>query len=387
MHTEFSKTRLFSRVRATSGLLMGYGAAVLAACVIAIGLPPATASAKAMKDYRLSGPYTQNNLTVYLIHREGRGTGPTPVTLDEAMKEGLVKVIETGNVKQLMVRNLGAREVFIQAGDIVKGGKQDRVLVTSQIIPPHSGYLPIGAFCVESGRWAGRGREKVSEFSASAYRMPSRAGKIAILKRMGIETVHEADRIGMSGIRIGSGISQGARRRASGRSLQNEVWRSVGMVQDSLGMTVGARVTDRRSRTSLQLSLENKCLASALVDYEKALRSLLDAHPDAVGYVFAVGGRLNSGDEFGSPDLFRKVWPRQLRAAATEAIAETGVRKRKQPTLAEVAAFIDAARAAKSVSRAMPGGMNLETRMADEALYMEVRRGNNRWVHRTFVAR
>ena len=31
-------------------------------------------------------------------------------------------------------------------------------------------------------------------------------------------------------------------------------------------------------------------------------------HPDAVGYVFAVGGRIDGGDEFGSAGLFRKLW-------------------------------------------------------------------------------
>ena len=55
--------------------------------------------------------------------------------LGEAMGEGLVKILETGDVEELVIRNLGDREVFIQAGDIVKGGKQDRVLTVSMIVP------------------------------------------------------------------------------------------------------------------------------------------------------------------------------------------------------------------------------------------------------------
>ncbi len=35
----------------------------------------------------------------------------------------------------------------------------------------------------------------------------------------------------------------------------------------------------------------------------------------------------------------------------------------------------------------MPGGLNLETRKASGSFYMEVRRGNDHWVHRNFVAR
>lgn len=387
MHTKPSNERPARRVRSVSRLLWTYGAAVLLACAVATGLPPQASAAAAGKDYRLSGPYTQNNLSIYLIHREGRTGGPAPITLGEAMRQGIVQVVETGSVRRLKVRNLGDREVFIQAGDIVKGGKQDRVLLTSLIVPPKSGYIPIGAFCVEAGRWAGRGLESVMAFSTSAYRMPSRAGKIAMMKSMDYETAPatlqtETWREALHGLSVFGGT-----RRRSGASPQDEVWRSVGMVQKALGRAVRARVADERSRTSLQLSLENKRLASVVADYEKTLGGLSAKHPDAVGYVFAVNGRINSGDEFGSAGLFRKLWPRQLKAAATEAIAEKGAHERIQPTLAEVGAFIDSARAAKPASRAMPGGLRLETRKASGSFYMEVRRGNDRWVHRNFVAR
>lgn len=386
MHAKLSNERPVKRERTVSRLFRAYGVAVLIACVAAIGLAPQVAAAKAMKDYRLSGPYTQNNLSIYLIHREGGNKGPAPITLAEAMRRGFVKVVETDSVRRLVVRNLGDREVFIQSGDIVKGGKQDRVLVASLIIPPNSGSIPIGAFCVESGRWAPRGLESVKAFSASAYRIPSRAGKIAIMKSMGRERAPGADRFERLRERWpGLRISRGDRRRM-GASHQEDVWRSVGAMQRALGHAVRAQVADRRSRTSLQLSLENKRLASALAGYENNLARLLEEHTDAVGYVFAVNGRINSGDEFGSAGLFRKLWRRQLKAAATEAVAEVDARKREQPTLAQVAAFIDSARAAKTASKAMPGGMNLETRRASGLYYMEVRRGNDRWVHRTYVA-
>lgn len=387
MYTRLSKRRPARRAWAASRPFRTYGVAVLLACVVAIGLPPPASAASAGKDYRLSSPYTQNNLSIYLIHREGRTGGPAPITLGEAMRRGIVKVVETGSVRRLKVRNLGDREVFIQAGDIVKGGKQDRVLLTSLIVPPKSGYIPIGAFCVEQGRWARRGLEDVMAFSTSAYRMPSRAGKIAMMKGMGYETAPATGRTGTWGEDLHGLSILGGMRRRRGASLQGEMWRSVGMTQRALGRAMGARVADQRSRTSLQLSLENKRLASAVADYEKALGGLSAKHPDAVGYVFAVNGRINSGDEFESAGLFRRLWQRQLKAAATEAVAEKGAHKRIQPTLAEVGAFIDSARAAKPATRAMPGGLNLETRKASGSFYMEVRRGNDHWVHRNFVAR
>ena len=257
-------------------------AAVLAA---AVATGSATAPA-ADNDYRLTGPYTRGNLSIYLIHRENTDRAPVPLALGEAMEQGAVEVLETGTVEELVIRNTGDRAVFIQAGDIVKGGKQDRVLTASMILPPHSGDI-----------------------------------------------------------------------------------------------------ADARSRSSLQLSLENPDLASALEDYEAALGRLAQDHADAVGYVFAVGGKLDGGDEFDSAGLFRKLWARQLRAAATQALASDPGPGRDPPAPAEVSAFIDGARRGDAAVREMPGGMSLEAREAETALYTEMRRARGSWFHRAFIAR
>src|SRR5262249_1349428 len=74
---------------------------------------------------RLSGPPSHENLTVYFIHGPS-APGKVPLTLEEALAKRVVEVHETGNVNELEVRNLGGDEVFIQSGDIVKGGQQDR---------------------------------------------------------------------------------------------------------------------------------------------------------------------------------------------------------------------------------------------------------------------
>ena len=351
--------------------------AVLAASVIAMGWTAQATAVSANESYRLTGPYTHNNLAIYLIHREGGDRGPVPLTLGEAMEQGLVKVTETGDVEELVVRNLGGREVFIQSGDIVKGGMQDRVLTVSMILPPNSGDIPVGAFCVEHGRWSRRSQEKTTEFSASTARLPSQAGRKAIAERMRRDIVSGAD----STARPNRG-----RQWAQGESLQYQVWDSVRGVQVNLGLAMELDVADERSPSSLQLSLENSALASALEDYGATLGRLPQEHTGVVGYVFAINGKINSGDEFGSAGLFRKLWPRQLKAVSTEAIAEEDTPIRDQPTLAEVAAFIDGVRAAEPVGMSMPGRMRLEMRETKEALYTEIRRRNGHWVHRSFVA-
>ena len=113
---------------------------------------------------------------------------------------------------------------------------------------------------------------------------------------------------------------------------------------------------------------------------------LVQENPRAVGYVFAINGRINSGSEFGSAGLFQKLWPRQLKAAATEAIAEEGAQPGDELTLAEVAGFIDEAGAAEPVGRSMPGGMSLKIRRTEQSLHTEIRRQNGDWVHRSFIS-
>ena len=95
-------------------------------------------AAPAAEDIRVTGPVTHENLSVYFIH--GRSTpGKVPLTLEEALAKHVVEVRETGNVNQLEIENLGNDEVFIQSGDIVKGGQQDRALMVSLVLPPKSG--------------------------------------------------------------------------------------------------------------------------------------------------------------------------------------------------------------------------------------------------------
>ena len=128
---------------------------------------------------RISGPHVHANLAVYFVHGVSAG-GAVPLTLQEALAKGQVQVVETGRVNELQIENTGAEQVFIQAGDIVKGGKQDRVLTVSFLLPPNSGRVPIASFCVEQGRWSARGKEDQAKFSSAGEAMPSRAALLAM---------------------------------------------------------------------------------------------------------------------------------------------------------------------------------------------------------------
>src|SRR3979411_2854181 len=72
-------------------------------------------------DYTLSGPFTHDNLTVFLIHGPNRMTRNL-LSLEEAIDQHKVVVFETRNVNELSIENVSSEDVFIESGDIVKGG-------------------------------------------------------------------------------------------------------------------------------------------------------------------------------------------------------------------------------------------------------------------------
>src|SRR5439155_19494651 len=86
---------------------------------------------------------------------------------------------ETRSVNELTIENVSREEVYVQSGDIVKGGQQDRMLVVDLILPPRSGKIPIAAYCVENGRWHKRGAEEVTVFNSSSNVVASRDIKLA----------------------------------------------------------------------------------------------------------------------------------------------------------------------------------------------------------------
>src|SRR5258708_36768212 len=137
--------------------------ALLMSCLIAGAATSETPTA----GYRLSGPYTHDNLAIFLIHGPNRPHKKV-LSLQEALAQRKAVVYETGSVNELTVENLSPDEdIYLQSGDIVKGGQQDRVLKDDLIIEPKSGRLPIASFCVEHGRWTRRGSEAVGRFESA----------------------------------------------------------------------------------------------------------------------------------------------------------------------------------------------------------------------------
>ena len=374
----------------------------------AAGLGMATlATAAPDPTLKISAPLAHENLAVYLV-RGSSIAGPTPATLEEALAKGSVIVHETGNVRELRIENTGAEPVFIQFGDLVKGGQQDRVLTTSLLIPPHSGKIAIGAYCVEQGRWNSRGTEDVTKFSASNAQLFSRTAKLAIARAPiasaeGRSTLGAApppadrrawrDRIGsveplINQVRPPAEESQ---RPVQGtrpyvRSGQGDVWDSVAAAQTQLTARLAAPMASETSKSSLQLTLENERLQKAQADFITALEAKGLADDDVVGVVIAINGKIAGADIYPSNGLFRKMWPKLVRTAATEALASSTTDAPPSPSIAHVEQFLAEAEKGEANTRALANIAQHETKESANVLKVEARTSDGRWIHRNFLA-
>jgi len=304
--------------------------------------------------YRISEPVSYKNLSIFLIHGKDENTKGNILTLQEALERKLFVVYETSEVNELDVENLSKEfDVFIQSGDIVKGGKQDRVLAVSIIIPARSGRVSIESFCVESGRWTKRGSEDSGKFTSSNDRIVTKELKIA----------------------------------ANATRSQQEVWNQVSEAQAKLGKTVGGSVAAADSASSLQLSLENRQVVANVDDYIRHLSALTDGKSDVIGYAFAVNGKINSADVYVSSSLFKKVWPKMLKAAATEAVAESrGVRLAAPVKAGDIEGFIGDSEKARAKEQSVGAGARLVTREDKDNVMFETRDEKSKAVvHKSYV--
>ena len=315
----------------------------------------ATSAAEA----RISGPYQYENLSVFLIHADpavGKAATAQYLTLAEALASGEAVVYETGDVNELQVQNTSKdRTLFVQAGDIVKGGQQDRVLSVDLVLPPGSEKTPVSAFCVEHGRWSARGAEPAQAFGSAAKVLAGKELRLA----------------------------------AKAERSQQGVWDAVARTQEKLAAALGADVAASDSPTSLQLTLESKKVEETIGQSVAALADLPDEHSDAIGYLYAVNGVISGGDLYASPELFRKQWPRLLEASATEAVAERLTEAAgKIATADEAAAFLAETDSLEPTHEELAAGVTLVSRDSGKAVAFETRSStSDDWIHRSYIAK
>jgi hypothetical protein len=309
-----------------------------------IGASPNPMPGKPEGNWRLLDPVAYENITIFpVVSSSGQDTSPF-LTLDEGLSSGEVIVSEQGaaglartrdgrpvyvpqynsgaSVNQLVLINRGKRPLLLLAGELVSGGKQDRIIGKDRIVPVGSEPLPLDVFCVEHGRWTGAS----SQFGQSKTIVhPSVREQAAVAQnqnevwdavRSGTSAKVERSRAGSAG-----GAAPLAMPRITAESIQVAI-DGAAPTQSYAKIYEGSRVG--ASVDGLVEELQRR--------FNRATSGLKGER--VVGVVVAYGGDVAWSDIFASGDLFEHYWSKLLRSYAVEALA--------RPTYRETAAVTDA---------------------------------------------
>ncbi len=280
-------------------------------------------------ELKVLAPIQHGNLTVFPVVAAKTHDTRDFLTLDEGLKTGEVVVTEMGQIQPTMRRrpvqsprgegaqvnrlvlvNNSQRPLLLLAGEIVTGGKQDRVIGKDRIVPAESDPIDLGVFCVEPGRWVAASdhfvaRDKYAYMAAPAVRKGAMADKD-----------------------------------------QQKVWAEVrNNASETVEVMGAAAPAELNSTTSYARVQENKDV-KAKVDsvaaplernYTKLMRELKDR--DAVGVVVAVNGQIIWADIFASTELLEKYWPKLVRSYAAEAVASRA--RDREVNMKTAQAFLD----------------------------------------------
>ena len=166
---------------------LGAGVVAVMTVVLAAGRwQPVAAGGPAGSGYRVLKPIKSGDLTLFPVVRDDGKSAPADqfLTLDEGLKSGEVEVTEAGKVRglvrsrggvpvqryegdqvnTLVLVNNSKRPLLLLAGEIVTGGKQDRIIAKDRIVPAGADPIDLSVFCIEHGRWT----ESSDKFGASA---------------------------------------------------------------------------------------------------------------------------------------------------------------------------------------------------------------------------
>jgi len=263
--------------------------------------------------WQVHDPITYSNLALFPVTAAGQHDASGYLTLDEGLRAGEVEVTELGaamirrrpggpqggqaQVNTLALINHSKRPLILLAGEIVTGGKQDRVISKDRIVLP-GGELPLDVFCVEPGRWHGASQAFGGQSLMAA---PTIREKAAVAKNQ--QEVWQANDQVRSGVAENLGGSTAGGAPAAARA---ELGRSSSYAQLENSEVFKRRIDD----ASNQLQR----------DYERALRGALSGK-DVVGVVIAINGEVVWADVFADSGLFARYWPKLLRSYVVEAMS------------------------------------------------------------------
>jgi hypothetical protein len=229
------------------------------------------------------------------------------------------------------------------AGEVVTGGKQDRVVGKDRIVPAESDPVDLSVFCVEHGRWT----ETSEKFDTHASVMLQPSIRMKAMAEQNQQQVWDA--VSESRAEMANKAAAAAPSATAGGGSGSGVG----------GGTYSLRMGELNSTSSYAKARENKIVkqqVDSIVEpmqksYESVIKQL--RNQNAVGVVVAVRGRIVWADMFASGALLDKYWPKLLDSYATEAMTASGAHG--EVSIKEAQAFLDNWQARHEVVDSEPG--------------------------------
>lgn len=300
-------------------------------------------STLAQPGWRLAQPVTFENLTIFPVVTARDADTSEFATLDEALASGEAVISEQGaqmrrtrdgsvapnysigpQVNQLVLINRGKRPLILLAGEVVSGGKQDRVIGKDRIVPIGAAPLPLDVFCVEHGRWT----PGAVQFSAAQTMVhPSVRDKAAVeqdQKQVWAAVRGETAPVGSMAetvtVEAGTPAAPAAKPEISRTAVAGAIDASGTQSYQKIYQTspIGASVETFTEEIQRRFARETSGLKGERV----------------VGVVVAFGSEVAWSDVFASSQLFDSYWPKLLRSYVVEAMT--------RPRIRRVASFDDA---------------------------------------------
>jgi hypothetical protein len=257
------------------------------ACAIAIlALAVAALGQTGKQQLVLGKPVVSGSLAVIPILTTEKPNAGKYITLAEAARKGLVEIIEVPGreqVNSLQVRNKADLPLMLLAGELLIGGKQDRIVAKDFIIPP-KGSAMVPVFCVEHGRWQPGGKD----FKAGDTFVPDQIRTAAVMNDPAQK-----------------GLARG------GQGSQAVVWDEV------------AKVNGRAEKAPATGTVRGTLDDPAIRQKVEALTTTLDRSVEnssrTVGMMVWLNGKVLSADLFANHALFDESRMKLLRSYAVDA--------------------------------------------------------------------
>lgn len=292
---------------------------------------------------------TYENLTLFpVIATSYIDTGGF-LTLDQGLASGDVVVREMGNlilrrtpdgrplyggggdeVNRLVLINHGKKPLLLIAGELVSGGKQDRIIAKDRIVAPGGAPLPLDVFCVEHGRWAGS-----VQFNAS---------KIIVHP-----SVREQALVVQSQASVWDSVRTGTTAPAPAGGMAGGVAAAPLVTRNTLDSVTALEAPTQSYAKVYSESRIGQSVDAFAAEMERRFRRSLPAGKDSrlAGVIVAYGSEVAWSDVFASHALLEQYWPKLLRSYATEALARP--RWTDRPTMDDAKDFLEPPRGREQV--------------------------------------